>query len=427
MTVPIIEQLYPSVRSIDVHDLLADIRAGDGLRHFDERAVDFLVRLSRDLLSDPTARRFPELVALGFFLRPAELERLAVADRLAQSPNRRRYPRGLVFHIPPSSVDTMFVYSWALSLLCGNANVVRLSRRSGAAAAAILVSLQRVVSELRDPAIVATQRIVRYGHDDDTTAVLSDACDLRVMWGGDAAVSALREYPLRPSARDLPFPDRHSFAVLAIDAYARADDSRRDRLALALYNDVYWFDQAGCASPRWLIWCGPDQPEVIDELRADLAERLSAVIAAKGTHIKAGMAIEKLTNAYGAAIQGDAVEIHRWTNELTTIRARSLDSLPRGYLGAGIFFEAYAARLEELAPLVQRRDQTITHFGFGIAELTEFSDACNGRGVDRLVPIGDALAFDNVWDGFDLLGEFSRVVALAPSVTTAPDGETEQL
>src|SRR5205823_13847382 len=144
----------------------------------------------------------------------------------------------------------MFVYSWALSLLCGNANVVRLSQRSGGAAAAILASLRQVVSELRDPAIAATQRIVRYGHEDDTTAALSEACDLRVMWGGDASVRALREHPLRPSARDLPFPDRHSFAVLAIDAYARADDARRDRVALGLYNDVYWFDQAGCASPR---------------------------------------------------------------------------------------------------------------------------------------------------------------------------------
>jgi len=50
---------------------------------------------------------------------------------------------------------------------------------------------------------------------------------------------------------------------------------------------------------------------------------------------------------------------------------------------------------------------------------------CNGRGVDRMVPIGDALAFDDVWDGFDLLGEFSRLVALRPSATV-PAGGTEQ-
>jgi hypothetical protein len=422
---PIVEQLYPSARSIDVHDLLAEVRAVDGLRHFDERAVDFLTRLSRRLLRDPLARHFPELVALGFFLRPAELERLAEADRLAQTPNRRRYPRGLVFHIPPSSVDTLFVYSWALSLLSGNSNVVRLSQRSGGAAAAILVSLRQVVGELPDPSIAATQRIVRYGHDDDATAVLSDACDLRVMWGGDASVTAIREHPLRPSAFDLPFPDRHSFAVVAIDAYARADDAVRDRLALRLYNDVYWFDQAGCASPRWLIWCGPDD-RAVNELRSDLAERLVVVIAAKGTHVEPGMAIEKLVNAYGAAIEHDIVEIHRWTNELTTIRARSLDGLPRRYLGAGMFFEAYIARLDQLAPRMQRHDQTVTHYGFDIAELTEFADACNGRGVDRLVPIGDALAFNDVWDGFDLLGEFSRLVALTPSVASVRDREAKQ-
>jgi hypothetical protein len=421
---PIVEEVYPSARSIDVQDLLAEVRGGDGLRHFDERAVDFLVRLSQRLLHDPDTRRFPELVTLGFFLRPAALERLAAVDRRALTPTRRRYPRGLVFHIPPSNVDTLFVYSWALSLLCGNANIVRLSRRSGAAAALILDALARVLDERPDPTIAATQHIVRYGHDDDATAALSDACDLRVIWGGDDSVTALRAHPLRPSARDLPFPDRHSFAVLAVDAYARAGDAARDRVALGLYNDVYWFDQAGCASPRWLVWCGPDAR--LDELRTDLARRLLAVIAAKGTHVETGMAVEKLANAYGAAIRGEVVDIHRWTNELTTIRARSVDDLPRAYLGAGMFFEASIAGLDELAPRMQRGDQTVTHFGFDLGELTAFADLCNGRGVDRMVPIGDALAFDDVWDGFDLLGEFSRLVALAPSVATVRDGEAEQ-
>ena len=32
------------------------------------------------------------------------------------------------------------------------------------------------------------------------------------------------------------------------------------------------------------------------------------------------------------------------------------------------------------------------------------------RGLDRVVPIGEALAFDTVWDGFDLVDDMLRRV-----------------
>ena len=33
--------------------------------------------------------------------------------------------RGVVFHIAPKNVDTIFVYSFVLSLLCANKNIIR--------------------------------------------------------------------------------------------------------------------------------------------------------------------------------------------------------------------------------------------------------------------------------------------------------------
>src|SRR5439155_417971 len=77
-------------------------------------------------------RRFPELASLGFFLRRAEMNR-ALA-RLRGDAAGLRFPRGLVFHVPPANVATIFVYSWALSALAGNRNVVRISPRAAGAA-----------------------------------------------------------------------------------------------------------------------------------------------------------------------------------------------------------------------------------------------------------------------------------------------------
>ena len=34
------------------------------------------------------------------------------------------------------------------------------------------------------------------------------------------------------------------------------------------------------------------------------------------------------------------------------------------------------------------------------------------RGIDRVVPIGNALDFNSIWDGYDLVEQFSRKVSI---------------
>ena len=42
-----------------------------------------------------------------------------------------RLGRGLLFHVAPSNVPTMFVYTYVIAILAGNANIIRLSTRRG--------------------------------------------------------------------------------------------------------------------------------------------------------------------------------------------------------------------------------------------------------------------------------------------------------
>ena len=48
----------------------------------------------------------------------------------------------------------------------------------------------------------------------------------------------------------------------------------------------------------------------------------------------------------------------------------------------------------------------------GEVTLDELCVELAGRGVDRIVPFGSALSFSAVWDGYDLLAEFSRLVSV---------------
>lgn len=371
--------------------------------------VDFLTTVAKRLLTPALARRHPELGSLGFFLRRREL--LGALERLhgTLGSDTLVFPRGRVFHVPPANVDTIFVYSWALSALAGNTNVVRVSPRSAEAADAVLEVLNASLAEA-DPVVARTQLMVTYGHDEAVTAQLSATSDLRVLWGGDRAVENLRRHPLAPAARDLTFPDRSSFAMLSVTGWVAASPQRRRDAANAFANDAYWFDQAACSSPRTIFLVGAAEPA--EEVRAEFVALLDDVVRERGWDVDAAMAVEKRVGAYGLAADGGVQRMVFHRNALATLELAEVSATPRHWLGAGTFPFVTVPDLAELVPFVRRRDQTLTHFGFDRDELMALASRLGGRGVDRIVPFGAALTFAPVWDGHDLLREFVRLVTV---------------
>ncbi|NMO55038.1 gamma-glutamyl phosphate reductase [Actinoplanes sp. TBRC 11911] len=377
----------------------------DRLAVGDPRVVDFLTKLARKLLAPAVARRHPELGSLGFFLRPAELHR-AIARM--QHPDALVFPRGNVFHVPPANVDTIFVYSWALSALAGNHNVVRISERSAVAADTILEALNEVLADA-DPVIARTQRMITYGRDDAVTAALSQWCDLRVIWGGDNAINSIRKQPLRPSARDMTFADRTSWAAISADGWRAASPKARRDAVVGFSNDSYWFDQAACSSPRTVFLVGSETGDV----REQFVELLLDVVDQRGWAVDASMAVEKRVNAYELAATGAVSAIDFPANTVTSLSLTAVPQAPRYWIGAGAFPFAEVGSLLDLVPAMNRQDQTFAHFGFQPDELREFALALGGRGVDRIVPLGSALTFGAIWDGYDLPREFTRLTTLA--------------
>ena len=68
--------------------------------------------------------------------------------------------------------------------------------------------------------------------------------------------------------------------------------------------------------------------------------------------------------------------------------------------------------LSELPSLFGEKDQTLTHFGLAKEQLLELAESLGGRGIDRIVPIGQALDFGRYWDGLDLFQSFTRIISV---------------
>jgi hypothetical protein len=401
----------------DLGAVLERLRRAPALAPFDARAVDACDAIARALFRDPAVRRYPELVALASWLRRGSTRELAAEAEALTAPGLSLAARGLAFHLPPANVETIAMYSFALSLLCGNRNLIRISSRAGAVTECLVAAVRATLADPRHADVAAGTALVSWGHEREPTELCSAECDVRVVWGGDATVAAVRAIPLAPTAKELVFADRFSLAAVRAGAWLAAAPEERDELTRRLANDSYWFDQQACSSPRLLVWCGDE--EEVAAASVDLFGRLAARLAERGYELPLGAVTGKLAWLAGAAIDRPLAHARAYGNALTVARLATLDGLEREHPGVGTFLEAVTPDLNALAPHVDRRDQTLAAFGFSAAELHDFVRTAAGGGVDRVVPFGSALAFSHHWDGMNLLMELTRHVSLDAGRTPA--------
>ncbi len=342
--------------------------------------LGFFSRLSEALLKDPAG----ELAALGFWLRPAHF------DRLLEPFKHNVRARGQVLHIAPGNVDSLFVYVWALSAAAGNLNVVRVSSRRGAATERLLEKLREVVEHF--PEIAERNRLVSYPADDAITAELSKEADLRILWGSDDTIRHLRTLPLKATGLDLAFGDKVSACVVVAEPYLALPDDQAARLASGFYADAYPFDQQACSSPLEVYFLGPQAQAAAPRFWGELAKELQR----RGHRDSGPLVMDKLvTSAQRAWRLGDAPLA---CDHPTVISRRPDDSPVRG--SGGLFGQIL---LPHEAPSFPPNCQTVTYFGLEDKQIP---------GVDRIVPIGQALHFSPVWDGNSLLEFLIRRVTV---------------
>ena len=404
-SMPVI-QFLPTRGTVDLGDVLRDLREAPVTAPFDQSRIDYISDLATRLRRK--GRGLPETQALAYWMRKAELHRLE--DSFAELGNDRclLMPRGTVFHVPPANVDTLFVYSWVLSTLVGNRNIVRLSSRATDQSNLILDTMRETVVD--HPEVAGSTTMLSYGHDDRLTAAISAECDVRVIWGGDGTVNRIRTTAIPPHATELVFADRFSMAAVATDAYRELDDAKRDQLAELFFNDAYWFDQLGCSSARLVLWAGAQDPQPLAE---DFYGRVRAVARAKGYQVDPSAAIAKFSQACRTMIEADVSAYSAPDNTMSVLTMDGFPDVRGEFCGAGLFYQLHVTALAEIVPHIRRADQTLTAFGFGEDELRDLVRALRGRGIDRIVPFGQALQFNRFWDGYDLLAELTRKVTLS--------------
>ena len=376
------------------------------VKPFDEDIIEFLDCLSKKLFE--VSRSTPSLAPLAFFIRKAHSKQLR-SEFMSRIPkNSVAVPQGIVFHIPPTNVDTLFLYTLAISLLSGNSNIVRISYNAGPDTYQILNILFKILESY--PIASSLVTVVTFGREIETLSAISFASDVRMIWGGDTSIRAIREAPIGVHSKDLAFPDRFSFSIIEANKWKSLGSDAKISVIDDLYNDTYWFDQMACSSPQQLVIVDEDL-EVAKSVSNEILGLLNTTAQSKYSNPE-GQAINKMVAILNAMSMGSTSG--NWnSNSLVSVTGISLSNSELLRPGAGFFTIQVVKELSSIVNQIQRNSQTVSYLGFDKEKLIEFVTLLNGKGVDRIVPIGKALDFSPIWDGKDLLFEMHRLVSIS--------------
>lgn len=371
---------------------------------FDQDSLDFVELLSQQLMQY-CRDSYPELYVLGYWFRSAKLS--AIKNSLMQQTNTRvLLPKGTIFQVSAGNIDIQFLYSALLALLMGNRIAIRVSSRSTQQFDYLLSLLNKVASVT---SFTSARRLLIFTSDHNAEPIhfLSARCDVRVLWGSDDSIQTLRKIPLHPRAKELSFPERHSVCVL--DAKTVLSSTFPDKLVSDFKRDVFSFSQQACSSPKVIYWIGDRQ--LVEEAKTffwGLIEELEF------QSLDNAEVSQRFLNKQTIAMSVPVINI---SNSAKLVRLaidpESIsDQLLRLHGGLGLILETQFEEACLLPETLPNNLQTLCFVGPYKDVPLESNPLLRQliAKVDRVVPLGRAIEFELVWDGYDFLQEFTRSV-----------------
>ncbi|MGN0620330.1 MAG: acyl-CoA reductase [Porcipelethomonas sp.] len=372
---------------------------------FSDAAVLFLSALSAEILHDKRTRKNPDVVSYAYWIRKASVERARENHR----DHKNRIGRGVAFHIAPSNVPVNFAVSMTSSLLAGNATVIRLSSKHFEQADIICDAINKLL-DTEYGHMKPYFCFLRYDHNEAITQKLSSLCDVRIIWGGNKTIEAIRKAALPPRAVEMTFADRHSLAVIDSEEYLKQDPCS---VAKGFYTDTYYTDQNACSSPRLVVWTGKQ----VSKARKKFWDALDELVK-KDYDMKHIQASDKYASFCTLAMSRKGIHLVSDNNYTVRVQADELTPDIMDYKDSSGYFFEYVVKedLEEIIPVLTKQCQTVSVLGVSKEEIRKIVFDNGVRGVDRIVSLGQTMGLEFVWDGYKMIEAMSRIVYLGENL-----------
>ena len=377
------------------------------LEPFSFKILSFLDDLSKALDNNSNNKNFPDLKALSFFCRKNNI--LSLKDK-HQTKNSTRFGLGLLFHVTPSNIPTNFAYSLIFGLVSGNSNIVKVPSKKFDEIGIICRSINYVLNKKKHIKVKNMITVIRYASNNDLlTKKFSAICDARLIWGGDKTITDIKKFDTKPKNIDIPFADRYSISLINSEKFLKLSQHKVLNLIKNFYNDTYAVDQNACSSPHLILWKGRFNMKAKEKFWLHLNNLVrkkydSPLISTVDNYSRLAAEVIKNKNVHS---------FKSFNKSLYVVTLKRL--YPNLFIKKpkwGFFYECNIENLKNINYVVNRSLQTLTYFGFSKKFLQTFFETNNFKGIDRVVPFGQALNINLIWDGYDLTKILSREIEI---------------
>jgi hypothetical protein len=323
----------------------------------------------------------------------------------------RAQPRGLVGHWIASNVPLIGFLSFVQAVLTKNVSLIKAPSRSGALLPHLLASLEEV--QYTNPQgqtipgrVIRDAAAVLYCDRQDRAAqvALSQAVNVRVMWGGKEAIESLLNLPRRYGTEDVCFGPKYSYVVIGRECLQEEEEV--DRLAYRTALDASLFDQYACTSPHTVL---VEEGGVFSPL--EFAEKLAAQMERVNRRLPKGevsteeacriLHLRARYDFYGQAFYSEGTE---WT----VLYSDDERGLADPCYSRVVFVRPIEDALEAAGFLDHPRQSV------GVAlsppRRLQFAERATFLGVERCPEVGAMSVYGSPWDGTFLVDRLVRWV-----------------
>lgn len=358
--------------------------------------VDFISDFSKELMCKEY-REYPDLQALAYWFRKSKIK------NFKEKYSTNYTPLGTVFHICPSNVDTIFVYSLFISLLMGNMNIVRISSKDSIQINILLSIFKKMFLVEKYENVLSRILLLSYERDDQITTYFSSHSHLRVFWGGDEAINNLRRILAPSYTEDIYFPDRESICVVDQSRFNNLDLVNKQSIFKSFLNDVKTFNQQACSSPLRLFWIG-DKRSFQSFL--DINENSDFDLGLDNSEL-----MDKFVSVSSMAVEFDNLNLlsHDFS-KIIFVNVQAPGEHLLFHARNGLILVTFISELSDIIPYTSPKTQTLSQYGLDNVAVNTLISQLHESQIDRICKIGSSLDFDHIWDGKDLFVYFSRTI-----------------
>ena len=251
--------------------------------------------------------------------------------------------------------------------------------------------------------------VIRYKNKDFLTQKFSSICDARLIWGGDKTINSIKKFDTKAKNIDIPFADRYSISLINSEKFLKLSEYKVLNLINNFYNDTYVVDQNACSSPHLVLWQG----KFYTKAREKFWQYLNSLVKKKYNSPLISTA-DNYSRLASDVIKNKNIHSYKSFNKsLYVVTLKKL--YPNFFIKKskwGFFYECNIKNLKNVKHVITRGLQTLTYFGFSKKFIKTFFKSNNFNGIDRVVPFGQALNINLIWDGYDLTKILSREIEI---------------